>query len=73
MRVHVRVHIISVISYACISIVFLIVQPLFVQPYGIIINYAIIMAAIGSVILFNAARLHYFLVKPKEVCSYNAR
>jgi len=66
-RIHVRVHIISIISYATISIVFLIVQPLLVRPYGIIINYIIIIAAIASMILFNAARLHYFLVNPKEV------
>ena len=66
-RIHVRVHIISIISYATISIVFLIVQPLLVRPYGIIINYVIIIAAIASMILFNAARLHYFLVNPKEV------
>ena len=46
---------------------FLIVQPLLVRPYGININYIIIIAAIESMILFNAARLHYFLVNPKEV------
>jgi hypothetical protein len=66
-RIHVRVHIISIISYATISIVFLTVQPLLVEPNGIIINYVIIIAAIASMIVFNAARLHYFLVNPKEV------
>jgi len=66
-RTHIRVHIISVISYASISIVFLIMQPLLIQPYGIIINYVIMMAAIASMILFNVARLHYFLVSPKKI------
>lgn len=66
-RIHVRVHIISIISYATISIVFLTIQPLVVEPNGIIINYVIIIAAIASMIVFNAARLHYFLVNPKEV------
>ena len=66
-RIHVRVHIISIISYASISIVFLIVQPLLVQPYGTNINYVIMMIAIGAMIIFNAARLRYFLVNPKEV------
>jgi hypothetical protein len=66
-RIHIRVHIISILCYASISIVFLIVQSLIVEPYGIIINYVITMAAIGSMILFNAVRLHYFLVNPKEV------
>ena len=61
-RIHIRVHIISIISYASISVVFLIVQ-----PYGIIINYVMIIVAIASMILFNAARLHYFLVNPEEV------
>jgi hypothetical protein len=66
-RIHLRVHILSILCYASISIVFLIVQSLIIEPYGIIINYVITMAAIGSMILFNAARLHYFLVNPKEV------
>ena len=63
--IHIRIHIISIISYASISIVFSIVQPLLVQPYGTIINYAIMMIAIGAMIIFNAARLRYFLVNPK--------
>ena len=65
--IHIRIHIISIISYASISIVFLIVQPLLVQPYGTNINYVIMMIAIGAMIIFNAARLRYFLVNPKEV------
>ena len=65
-RIHVRVHIISIIDYALYRLFFLIVQPLFVQPYGILINYAIIMAAIGSMILFNAAKLHYFFGESKR-------
>ena len=65
--IHVQEHIRSTISYACITIVFLIVQPLFLQPYGIILNLAIMMTAIGAMIVFNATRLCYILLNPKGV------
>jgi hypothetical protein len=60
-RIELRVHIRSVISYAVISAIFLLLQPFLFPPYGIIINPVIMAATIGCMIIFNAARLHYFL------------
>jgi hypothetical protein len=65
--IHIKEHIRSIISYACITIIFLIVQPLLLQPYGIILNLVIMMTAIGAMIIFNATRLRYFLLNPKGV------
>jgi hypothetical protein len=61
-RIQLRVHIRSVISYAVISAIFLLLlQPFLFPPYGIIINLVIMATTIGCMIIFNAARLHYFL------------
>lgn len=61
--VHIRAHIKSIITYASISIIFLIVQPLFVKPYALAINIIIMMTAIASMIILNSLRLRYILVK----------
>jgi ABC-type xylose transport system permease subunit len=63
--IQLRAHVRSVISYAVISIIFLLLQPFLYPPYGIMINLVIMAAAIGSMIIFNATRLHYILANPK--------
>ncbi len=63
--IQLRVHLRSIISYAIISIIFIFLQPYLYPPFKIIINLVIMTATIGCMIIFNATRLHYFLVKLK--------
>jgi hypothetical protein len=64
--IQLRAHVRSVISYASISIIFLFLQPFLYQPYGVIINLVIMATAVGCMIIFNAARLRYFLISPEQ-------
>ena len=66
-NIHIREHIRSIIVYACISGIFLTVQPLLAQPYGPVVNFVIMMIAIGAMIIFSAKRLRYFLMNPEKV------
>jgi hypothetical protein len=65
--IQLRAHVRSVISYGVIAIIFLLVQsfPSY-PPYGMIINLVIMAAAVGSMIIYSATRLHYILVNPKQ-------
>ena len=60
-----REHLRSIISYAVISIIFIFLQSYLYSPFKIIINLVIMTITIGCMIIFNANRLHYFLVKQK--------
>jgi hypothetical protein len=43
------------------------VQPLLAQPYGPVVNFVIMMTAIGAMVILNAKRLRYFLMNPEKV------
>jgi len=60
-----REHLGSIISYASISIIFIFLQSCLNSPFKIIINLVIMTTTIGCMIIFNANRLHYFLVKQR--------
>jgi len=60
-----REHVRSIISYASISIIFIFLQSYLNSPFKIIINLVIMTTTIGCMIIFNANRLHYFLVKQR--------
>ena len=64
--IQLRSHVRSVISYTGISTIFLLIQS-FVYPtnYEMVIKLVVMASAIGCMIFFNVARLHYFLVHPK--------
>jgi hypothetical protein len=67
--VQLRAHVRSVISYAIISLIFLLVQSFLYPPYGMIIIVVIMTAAIGCMVIFNATRLHYVL--DNSISKYN--
>jgi hypothetical protein len=63
--IHLRVHLRSIISYAIISIIFIFLQFYPYSSFKMIINLVIMAITIGCMIIFNALRLQYFLIKPK--------
>jgi hypothetical protein len=61
--IQLRVHLRSIISYTILSIIFIFLQFYPYFSFKIIINLVIMATTIGCMIVFNALRLQYLLIK----------